>query len=217
MDQIITIDVFSDVVCPWCYIGEKRLEQALAQRPAIEAEIRWRPFQLRPDMPSQGEDWRTFVDEKFGGIERAQALFAQVAAVGAEVGIEFNFARIASAANTADAHRLLLLAGRHGRQWELATALFKAHFTDGVDLNDHGQLVACAVAAGLEAAEVRAYLASDQGADEVRSSQREAGQLGVQGVPFYVFDERWAVSGAQPVAVFLRALDTAQAAGEREG
>ena len=211
MPQTITIDVFSDVVCPWCYIGEKRLEQALAQRPAIQAEIRWCPFQLRPELPPEGADWGSFVDEKFGGPERAQAMFAQVAGVGAEVGIAFNFERIASAANTADAHRLLLLAGQHERQWELATALFKAYFTDGANLNDREQLVACAAAAGLEPATVRAYLASDQGAAEVRSSQHEAGQLGVQGVPFYVFDERWAVSGAQPVEVFLRALDTARA------
>ncbi len=214
MTQTITIDVFSDVVCPWCYIGEKRLEQALAQRPEITAAIRWRPFQLNPTMPAEGVDWRSFADEKFGGLERARAMFAQVAAVGAEVGIAFNFEDIASAANTADAHRLLLLAGQHERQWELATALFKAYFTDGVNLNDREQLVACAAAVGMDATAVREYLASDQGLSEVQRSQREAGQIGVQGVPFYVFNDRWAVSGAQPVGVFLRALETAQAGVE---
>jgi predicted DsbA family dithiol-disulfide isomerase len=214
MEQIITIDVFSDVVCPWCYIGEKRLELALAQRPDVRAAIRWRPFQLNPDIPAGGEPWDQFVREKFGGAARAQGMFAQVTEVGREVGIDFNFARVARSPNTADAHRLLVLAGELGVQWPLATALFKAHFSDGADLNDREQLLALAEAAGLERAGAAACLDSDLYADVVAQSQESAAQIGVGGVPFYIFAERFAVSGAQPVGVFLRALEMATQAGE---
>jgi predicted DsbA family dithiol-disulfide isomerase len=214
MEQIITIDVFSDVVCPWCYIGEKRLEQALAQRPDVRADIRWRPFQLNPAIPAGGEPWDQFVREKFGGAARAQGMFAQVAEVGREVGIDFNFERVARSPNTADAHRLLVLAGATGVQWPLATALFKAHFSDGADLNDREQLLALAESAGLDRASAAACLDSDLYADVVVESQESAAQIGVGGVPFYIFAERFAVSGAQPVGVFLRALDTAAQAGE---
>ena len=217
MSEPMMIDVWSDVVCPWCYIGEKRLEQALAQRPELAVEIRWQPFQLRPDMPAQGEPWGAFAFEKFGGIARAQAAFNQVTTVGREVGLEFNFDRVTSAPNTVDAHRLILLAGEYGLQWPLATALFAAYFSDGRNLNDHAQLVEIAVGVGLDGAAVRALLASDAKIADVQHNQESATQLGVQGVPFYVLDQRYAVSGAQPVGVFLRALDTAarEQTGER--
>lgn len=206
------IDVYADVVCPWCYIGERRLERALAQRPDLRVERRWRPFQLQPAMPAGGVPWSEFARQKFGGVERAQAAFAQVVAAGAEDGIHFAFDRVASAPNTVDAHRLILLADRHGRQWETAEALFAAYFAEGRDLNNPDHLVAAAESAGLDPGAVRAQLASDEGRTEVAASQEEAGQLGISGVPFFVFDERYALSGAQPVVVFLQALDTASAA-----
>lgn len=206
------IDVYADVVCPWCYIGERRLERALAQRPGVRVERRWRPFQLQPAIPAGGVPWAEFARRKFGGVERAQAAFAQVVAAGAEDNIRFAFDRVASAPNTVDAHRLILFARGYGRQWEMAEALFAAYFADGRNLNDLDGLAVVAESAGLDPVAARAYLAGDEGVAEVAASQEEAGQLGISGVPFYVFDDHYALSGAQPVAVFLQALDAASAA-----
>ena len=207
----MNVDVFSDVVCPWCYVGEKRLEKALRKRPDLDVSVRWRPFQLRPEMPAEGLPWREFATEKFGGEENMRAAFAHVEAAGGPDGVRFDFDRVASAPNTVDAHRLILLAADHGLQWPLADALFEAYFAGGADLNDHGQLAGIAGKAGLDPALVREHLAGGFGAEEVRESQEEAGGLGVSGVPFYVFDGRYALSGAQPVEIFVRALDAAGA------
>jgi predicted DsbA family dithiol-disulfide isomerase len=205
----MVIDVYADVVCPWCYIGERRLERALRQRPDLQVERRWRPFQLQPGMPRAGLPWSDFARRKFGGVERARSAFAQVTAAGANEGITFAFDRVATAPNTVDAHRLILFGGQHGREWETAEGLFAAYFAEGRNLNDVDDLVA--VKSGLDADEARAYLASSEGVDEVYASQEEAGRLGIEGVPFYVFDGRYGLSGAQPLEVFLRALDLAQA------
>jgi predicted DsbA family dithiol-disulfide isomerase len=210
-DNMITIDVYSDVVCPWCYIGERRLEQALAQRPGLQVDMRWRPFQLQPDAPPQGEAWADTVQHKFGGPARAQQLFARVVGVGAEVGIPFDFAHIASSPNTVDAHRLIGFAAERGREWEMARALFAAHFTEGRDLRDRDTLVALAAEVGLPADEARAYLESGAGAADVAESQETAQEYGITGVPFYVFNDRYGLSGAQPTDVFLEVLDTVQA------
>lgn len=201
------IDVYADIVCPWCYVGERRLAQALAQRPQFSVERRWQPFQLQPAMPATGLDWADFARRKFGGAERAQAAFAQVAAAGAPDGIDFAFDRIASAPNTVDAHRLILFARQHGREWQMAEALFAAYFSHGRNLNDHEQLVAVATEAGLVDADVRALLAGDASVTTVADSQVAAERHGIQGVPFYIFDGRYAISGAQPVSFFVRALD----------
>jgi predicted DsbA family dithiol-disulfide isomerase len=211
------IEVYADVVCPWCAIGERRLARALAERPGLAVERRWRPFQLQPQLPPGGVPWAAFVDAKFGGVARAQAAFARVAAVGAEEGLTFAFDRVASAPNTVDAHRLILHAARHGREWAMADALFTAYFAGGADLNDPDQLVAAAVGVGLSGVETRAFLAGDEARDEVAASQAEAAELGVTGVPFFVLDGRYAVSGAQPVALFLRALDIASGAADLAG
>ena len=206
------VEVYADIVCPWCYIGMRRLSAALAQRPDLRVERRWRPFQLQPAMPRAGLAWPEFVESKFGGAERARVAFARVTAVGAAEGIEFDFERIANAPNTRDAHRLVLFAAREGREWELADALFAAYFARGRDLGDHEQLADAAASVGLSRAAALAYLASDEGGAEVDASQQEAYQTGVTGVPFYVLDGRYALSGAQPVEVFLQALDLAREA-----
>ena len=203
------IDIYADVVCPWCYIGERRLEQALAQRPDLQVTRHWRPFQLQPGMPKQGLPWAEFAERKFGGARNMQAAFGQVAAAGAADGLEFRFDQVASAPNTVDAHRLIVWAAQHGKHWELANALFAAYFTHGRDLNDVEQLVEVAAQVGLDADRVRAFLVTDEGAADVQQSQRDAAELGVSGVPFFVFNDQFAVSGAQPVAMFVRALDMA--------
>ena len=203
------VDVYADVVCPWCYVGERRLDRALALRPGLEVERRWRPFQLQPGMPEGGIAWDVYARRKFGGELNARGTFARLTAVGESEGIRFDFGRVASAPNTVDAHRLILLAGEpeHDLQWELVDALFRAYFSEGRNLNDHDELATVAAGAGLDAEEVRRYLAGDRGKAKVRASQEEAYGRGVQGVPFYVFDGGRTISGAQPVEEFLRALD----------
>ena len=207
----MVIDIYADVVCPWCYIGKRRLELALAERPGLEVERRWRPFQLQPDLPASGEPWAAFVQRKFGGAARAQAMFDHVAQIGAADGLRLAFDRVAHAANTRDAHRLILFAADQGREWEMADALFVAYFAEGRNLSDADELAAIAAGAGLGAPTARETLASGAYAAEVDASQQEAEQIGITGVPFYIFDQRYAISGAQPVEVFLRALDLAGA------
>ncbi len=201
------IDVYADIACPWCYIGEKRLEQALSMRQELEVELRWRPFQLRPEMPREGIRWADFETRKLGGHERAQQIFARVTSVGAEDGIDFRFDKIQVAPNTLDAHRLVLFAREQGREWEAVHALFAAHFTEGRDVSDLDTLVEVAGGIGLDGGAARDYLLGDRNAEAVTESQEEAYSVGVQGVPFYVFDGRYALSGAQPLETFLWALD----------
>jgi predicted DsbA family dithiol-disulfide isomerase len=203
----VAIDVFSDVVCPWCYIGERRLERARAQRRGAPTTRRWRPFQLQPHMPREGIAWREFIRTKFGGPERARAIFDRVTGVGASVGAMFDFDRVASAPNTADAHRLILLAAEIGDEWPLVGRLFRAHFAEGRDIGDTDTLAELAESVGLNRAEARRCLASDRNGDAVAQSQRTAEELGITGVPFFVFGRRYAVSGAQPEDVLTRAID----------
>jgi predicted DsbA family dithiol-disulfide isomerase len=206
------IEIYSDVVCPWCYIGKSRLEQALAQRPDLEVERRWQPFQLRPEMPESGVPWQDFVQQKFGGPERAAPIFERVTTVGAADGLDIHFERITRAPNTRDAHRLILFAKERGGEWEMVDALFRAHFTEGRDLNNHEQLASLAADAGLDRAEVEDFLAGNAEAAEVEAGQGEANRHGIEGVPFYIFGHRYAISGAQLVEVFLQALDVASGA-----
>ena len=208
----LAIDVFADIACPWCYIGERRLSAALGARPDLDAAVRWRPFQLQPDLPPGGLPWRPFAEEKFGGWERARAGFRHVERAAEPDGITFDFERIASAANTADAHRLVLFARGVGREWETARALFEGYFAGGRDLNEMDDLLALAASAGLDPDAAAAHLASDAGRDAVAESQRFARRHGIAGVPLTVFGGRLALSGAQPVEVFANALDQATAA-----
>ncbi len=207
----IEIDVYADMVCPWCYVGEAHLEEALAARPELDVTLRWHPFQLRPEMPAQGEPWRAFAEEKFGGWAGARSAFKHVAEVGSRAGLTFNFEKVASAPNTLDAHRLILMAAERDKGMEAAKALFGAYFSEGRDLNSLDDLLAVAKRVGLEEEAVRAFLRSDAGTAEVWASQERAHRLGVSSVPFYVLNNQYGVSGARPPEVFLQALDTVQA------
>lgn len=211
---MIHIDIFSDVVCPWCYVGERRLQAAMDQRPDLTVTRRWQPFQLRPDMPAEGEDWKRLIDEKFGGAERANEMFAHLAELGKEEGIELAFDRIASAANTTNAHRLILFAAGQEREWAAANALYRAYFTEGKNLNDLDDLVAVAESVGLDPTATRGFLQTDEGASEVQQSQSTANQLGISGVPFFIFNNQYAVSGAQPAELFLEIFDKLQEEAE---
>ncbi len=201
------IEVWADVVCPWCWIGETRLYRALGQRPQVEAEVVWRPFQLQPDLPPEGTPWDEVVQTEFGGPERAKAMFQQVAAAGAYDGLRFEFARIPSHPNTRDAHRLVLLAQESGIARRMAEALFAANFTEGRDIGNRDVLADVAAQVGLDRDRVARFLAGDQFGPAVDASQAEAASLGISGVPFFVIDGKYAFSGAQSLETFVSVLD----------
>jgi predicted DsbA family dithiol-disulfide isomerase len=206
----LTIDVISDVVCPWCYIGKRRLEAALAQlavrEPGLRPLVSWHPFQLNRDLPREGIARRAYVEGKFGGPEGAREVYQRVGAVGALVGIPFAFAEIARQPNTRDAHRLISWAQAQGDADALVERLFRAYFLDGRFIGNHGVLAAIAGEAGLDADAARGYLASEQGTDAIVSMDRRVRELGVGGVPFFIFDGRVAVSGAQEPETLLDAI-----------
>ena len=210
----LSIDVISDVVCPWCYIGKRRLEAALAQRMIGETRIRWLAFQLNPDIPAGGVERRGYLEQKFGGPDRARQIYARIKAAGDDVGIVFDFERIARQPNTVDAHRLTAWAQDIDASAAdvLVERLFRAYFIEGVDIGEPETLATLAGAAGFDAAQARAWLASDAGRASVRAEEQRARALGVTGVPFFVFNQRLAVSGAQPPEVLLDAIGQAEAA-----
>jgi predicted DsbA family dithiol-disulfide isomerase len=203
---MLTIDVISDAICPWCFIGKRRLEKALGSRPAT---VRWHPFQLNPDMPSEGVDRKSYRIKKFGSWERSQELDAQVAAAGQGEGIAFNFDNMARTPNTLDAHRVIWLAGERGVQDAIVEAIFLAYFTDGRDLSDRVALAEIVAGVGLDRSEVDELLEGDKGLDVVRSGEEQARRLGGSGVPFFVVNGKVALSGAQPPELFLQAFERA--------
>jgi predicted DsbA family dithiol-disulfide isomerase len=199
----VDIDIYSDVVCPWCYIGKRRFEKALEGFDG-DVNVRFRPFQLDPSTPLDGRPLLEYLAPKFGGEARARELTAHTMQVAAADGIEMRY-DVAIIANTFNAHRLIWFAGQeHGAQ--VAEALHKAHFTDGEDIGSLDVLTSVAVAGGLEASAVRAFLDSTDGTDEVRSEIDEAQQLGISSVPTFVFAGKYAVSGAQDPELLLETL-----------
>jgi predicted DsbA family dithiol-disulfide isomerase len=208
----LSIDIVSDVVCPWCYIGKRRLEEALRGRPA--ARIRWHPFQLNPDIPPGGVDRRSYLEAKFGGPQRAGEAYARVEAAGREVGLAFDFARIERQPNTLDAHRLIGWgqATDAGRADALVERLFRAYFTEGADIGAPEVLARLAAEAGYDGEAARTHLASDGGRAAVAEADRRTKALGIGGVPFFIFNQRLAVSGAQPATVLIDAMEQADVA-----
>lgn len=216
-DQI-HIQIVSDFVCPWCYVGKRRLETALASRPAISASIAWLPYQLSPDMPREGRDRRAHYAEIFGP-ERARTIMEKMAATAAAEGLVFATAPGARSPNTLAAHRLLYRAGQTPGvdQNALAERLFAAHHMHSEDIGDPAVLVRLAAAAGIETAGLEAWLRSDAEEDVVLALIAEARRAGVSGVPFFVFDQRQAVSGAQSPEVLAGLLDQVMAGRRRAG
>lgn len=210
----VQIDIYADIACPWCYIGEARLQRALAARPDLNVTKAWRPFQLQPQLPPEGLPWHAFAEKKFGGWERALGMFAQLTELGQAEGLAFSFERIVKANNTADAHRLILLAEENGKGLDTANVLFKAYFENGEDLNSYEALLGVAEQVGLEPERVQSYLESPAGRAEVAASQERAANLDISGVPFYVFNDTYGVSGAQSVEVFLEVFNQLTAAKE---
>lgn len=203
----IKIDIFADVVCPWCRIGEARLNKAIAQFSEQKFSLTWRPFQLRPDMPVEGMQWETFVMEKFGGPKRAAPMFQRVADIGRLEGIAFNFDNITVAANTVNAHRLILYAAKTDNSWAMSHTLYKAYFEDGLNIGDEQTLVELAVTNDFDADTIQTFLRSDELSQDVTSSQIQAHQFGITGVPFFIFNDRYGISGAQPTELFVEAIE----------
>ena len=212
--QPLAIDVVSDVVCPWCYIGKRKLEQALSElrshEPRIDLAVRWHPFQLNPDLPAAGMPRAAYLEAKLGGKARAADVYARVRAVGEEVGIAFDFDRIAQQPNTLDAHRLIAWAQQRGDVDALVETLFRRYFIEGRFIGDRGELAAAAAACGLPEGEARSLLESEALRSEVEAESREAQEAGISGVPFFIFNGRTAVSGAHDPATLLEAIAAAR-------
>ena len=202
------VEIYSDVVCPWCYIGKRRFDRALARFPgAEEIEVVFRPYQLDPEAPESAEPLARYLERRFG--RSSAQMRARVGEAAASEGITIDWDR-ALAVNTRTAHRLLRLALREygpDAQRRLADGLFDAHFSRGIDIASHEALTALATAAGLDERRVRAYLASGEGAAEVAEEIESARVLGVRAVPAFVFDGEYLVEGGQPSAVFVQVLD----------
>lgn len=201
------IETFADLICPWCYIGKSRLARALELRPGLRPNIRWQPFQLNPDMPPGGMPRSDYLALKFGGPERARQIYRMVEDTAERDGLPLALDRIRRTPNSFDAHRAIRIAGRHGQGNAMADALFAAYFVQGLDISDHDVLAATATAVGLDAAETKQRLATDAESAAVQSADALARQMGLQAVPCYIFDRRYALSGAQEPASFLPLLD----------
>jgi predicted DsbA family dithiol-disulfide isomerase len=214
MTAPITIDVHSDAVCPWCYLGKRRLEAALAARPEVTVHVRWQPFELNPELPAGGTDRAAYLAGKFGDGPGLAAAHARLVDLGARAGIPFRFDRIARVPNTRAAHALVALAG--DRADAVVEAVFAAYFERGEDIGDLDVLAAAAAAAGLDPVASRARLAAREGWDSVAAGEEAGRGLGITGVPFFVFAGRWALSGAQEPAQFMAAIDEVRATLARE-
>ena len=211
VDQVLTIDIVSDVVCPWCYVGEKRLEAALADE-AGPVVVRWRPYQLDPTIPEAGLDRAEYMAKKFGNSGRLQSVHDNLTRLGAELGLPFAFDKIKRSPNTLDAHRLIRWAATAGVQAEVVDRLFKAFFVEGRDVGDRKVLVELAGECGLDAGQVEKALAEGADADLVREEIEEAQTMGVSGVPFFIFGGRVGVPGAAEPSVLRQAIAQARAA-----
>jgi predicted DsbA family dithiol-disulfide isomerase len=204
----IRIDVFSDTICPWCWIGKRRLEKTLAARPDLEATVVWHAFQLNPDMPDGGMDRQAYLASKFGGAERASAIYARIRDEGAKEQLPFDFDAIPRTPNTVDSHRLVRWAATQpAGQDAVVEALFRAYFAEGADVSDPDTLVAVAARAGLDPQAARAFLTSDAEREAVTGEDWHARNAGITGVPCFIVDGRVAVPGAVEPEVFLEVLD----------
>lgn len=207
-----TVDVISDVICPWCFIGKRRLEKAIAAL-GVPVKVRWLPFQLNPTMPMEGISRREYRIKKFGSWERSQELDAKVVAVGKEEGIDFAFDRIERTPNTLDAHRLIWLAEVEGVQDDVVEALFRAYFTDGRDISNRQTLIDVVAEAGLDRSRAEAVLNGGEGMEAIQEAEGLSQRHRVDGVPFFVIDGKITLAGAQPPEAFLAAFG--QAGGSR--
>jgi predicted DsbA family dithiol-disulfide isomerase len=206
----LNIEIYSDLICPWCYIGKRRMEAGLKLLgEEFVPKIVWRPFQLNPDMPVAGMNRRAYRTKKFGSWDRSLAMDVEVTAIGKSLAIEFNYDKVLVTPNTMSGHRLLWWAEQRDQQNALAEALFRAYFTEGRDIGRHDVLAEIASEAGLPNAEADAFLDSVAGAKEVSEEVNKGLDLGLEGVPFFVVNGVPAVAGAQDAEAFLQAFQHA--------
>jgi predicted DsbA family dithiol-disulfide isomerase len=206
----VRIEFIFDTVCPWCYVGKRRFERALAMRPGTRATIIWRPFLLNPDIPAEGIDRRAYLDRKFGGPARVQRVHSAVAAAGEVEGIVFDFDRILRAPNTLNSHRMIRFAGGLGREAETVEALYRGYFCEGRDIGSVPDLVELGRELGLPAEALDTYLRSDSDVAAIFNENARSHRLGVNGVPCLMLDGTYAVAGAQEPDVLLRLIDIAR-------
>ena len=206
-ERVSNLMVFIDVICPWCYVGKRRMEKALAlTRANAHLRVHWLPFELNPDMPRQGMERREYRIRKFGSWERSRAMDAQLSTLAAQEGLDFRYDLIARTPNTFDAHRLIALSRHNVGQDAVVESLFRAYFGEGRDIGDSGVLADVAASVGMERANVLAFLASDEGAPEVRHNEDAARRAGISGVPAFILDGRPLLVGAHPAEVIASAL-----------
>ena len=203
----LRLDVVSDVVCPWCYIGKRRLEGAIAlTRDDVDVSVQWRPFFLNPWIPREGVDRNTYLETKFGSVDRYKGMASNVAAAAAEEGLEYNSSRINRQPNTIDCHRLIYWAEATGQSGAMKQRLMDLYFKDGADLTDPEVLVAAAADCGLPADEVRRRLAGDIDVELISQEAQSAADAGITGVPTFLLAGRYALSGAYPSEQLAKAI-----------
>jgi predicted DsbA family dithiol-disulfide isomerase len=209
----VRIDVVSDVVCPWCFIGKRRLEKALALKPDVPVEVHWHPYFLNDWIPREGISREQYLTTKFGSAERYKGIAQRVSAAAAAEGLDYAMDRISRQPNTLDAHRLIKWAGDIGKAAEMKQRLMVLYFTEGADLTDHAVLAQAAGDVGLDADEVRAALATDRDTAAVEQEARQAKEAGIDGVPMFIFGGKFAVSGAQAPEALAEAIERMAQAG----
>jgi predicted DsbA family dithiol-disulfide isomerase len=203
---MVTLDIISDPICPWCYIGKARLDQAIAETGLDPFDVSWRIFQLNPDMPPGGMDRREYLETKFGGPEGAERVYSHVRRTAAEIGLDIQFDAIKRTPNTFDAHRLIRWAGSTGNQSAVVQQLFHRYFEKGEDISDHETLLDVAQSAGMERAVVAKLLAGDADREVLTEEEHAARRMGVGGVPCFVIDGRYVLHGAQDVATWKKVI-----------
>jgi len=201
------VDIYSDTVCPWCYLGKRRFELALAARPQYEPGINWRPFELNPDLPWDGVDRAAYLASKFGDLTQIEESQAALVRHGSAVGLEFRFERIERLPNTRRSHLLIAHAARQGLSSEVTERVMQAYFEEGCNIGDVEELVRLGVEAGLSERETRSAMVLRSGQDGVVAAERHAAVLGINGVPTFIFDRQYSVSGAQEIETFTQVID----------
>jgi predicted DsbA family dithiol-disulfide isomerase len=207
MRDPIKLDIMSDPICPWCYIGKAHLDKALAQRPDHPFVIEWHPFQLNPDMPAGGMDRRDYLEGKFGGKEAAVRAYAPVVEHAEKAGLNINFEAMQRTPNTLNAHRLIHWSGIEGRQTAAVSALFKAYFVDARDIGEAEVLADIADSIEMDAAVVAKLLLTDEDTQAIRDRDAHSRQMGISSVPTFIVGNQHAVPGAQPPALWLKVID----------
>lgn len=213
---MIRLDIFSDPVCPWCYVGKANLDRALADHPEHPFAIQWHPFQLNPEMPPEGADRRTYLEAKFGGPERVNAIQERLREVARAAGLEMDPDKPDRMPNTLDAHRLIHWAGIEGVQAPVVAALMRAYWVDGLDIGDPETLAEIAASQGMGKPEVLRLLASDADAEDILARDADARRKGVNAVPTFLIAQQYVVSGAQSVEVWGKVIAELASLAERD-